>query len=1010
MVRTIAHRLSRAALCALLCGLLPASSKAGWSSAVAVSGTPNDVYAMDAGHVTVGTDQGGFEIVGGVQGRQLIGTNAATAFIAGADCFGILDTTGFLYGATSACFNGFSGIDTNVGSPAKRLRFAPGGYSYTCAPQTVGSNISTSAQPPGLTSWTSQSNSITCAAPMAVLRVGGSSYGLLTGTGTAQVILFRDTIAEDSDVTSAPGVTPPRSASLVGDGTVPLRAFVVNGTGGLDTWALDGGFGPREQVPLPPGVTAFRGVSVHQSATEQFGMAIAELTGGGVGVYSAVPVPDPSQFGRHWRASTAGPTVSGGTPAQVHCVGAVGCGIVTGSATGNNVVAYANTSPPNAPTVMGSVSVAEGATVAVPASATDPDGDAVWLTYAQAASSLPPLTIETLDGGTGASITAPVIGAGVCDGGVDYTVNVTALDGRAGHLSAPTQVTVNVTRSSPPIQPLVAPASLILAASGASKSVTASPGPQECASWTYAWSPMSASGITVATSDGGSIATFTPPTHVCDPNGLTETFSVVAQNAFGASPPATVSVQVDPWGPPLEPFASAVTKTQLGGTTASYAPAATHVCDAMGAQVPLVTNWIVDGGVPPNTTFVPNAAGGVVSASTLQVVSADRCANGSVQVLAQNEVPDSGTSAWAPLTIEFEPDLDPAAQAQLTLTQNADGLSGNATVDNLNCLDQRSLQARFVLESAGALWGESVHSAPGPWTITPNQSSCEARTFDLYAELLGTDGGVRSNTLTWTREASDPVLGTAVSEPLVASCEAPGQVVATGTLQHQEAQGACAEQEIVWTQVSGPAVASTIGAGSALPLFVAANTWDGLVSQQVVMQYAARAGTKQTAPAEVSAPIVPATRFVHAELEVDSPLSDESGIIGLRVTLTNTTACAVENATWSTELEGLELIAQSVRLAGTNVSIKGEGTRWTVEGVSLQANGSTVLTMNARPRLLGSPSPRGVLLLGIEPISEETGLGERVATSGCGCGAQSGTAPIAWFALVLLALVARARR
>lgn len=1015
----------------VMCAMaLSADAWADWTvpSTGSVSGVPSDVVSGGPGSASLTTGSGAYEIQSGTTiGLSLSASGLAGSWLSGG-CVYAMDNAGQI---AKNCGTGVVlAYVTNLPATV-RARVTASNRGWACSRDSSMLNTVFTKDQWGFTSdWTVSSawQKLSgaqlpgkCTGPIDALTVGADEYALFafqdtTTPGVTQNLALLRGGALDSAAGTLPGSnSPPESVELTGYPGGPLRAFAVEpSTGELKISELDGGFGPFATVTPPTGVSKFRSVSLYQSATERFGMAVGELPDGGTTILSAVPDPDPRAFGTQWRVSTNPPTGMTGAPRMVDCSGANACAVASDGNGLTSVATYVNAGLPTVSS-NGALFIPEGGAVTASVSASDPDGDALHLTWTAPSGGY---TVSPTDGGTAAILTAPILG-GVCDGGVPVQFDVSASDGMAGHLANGT-VQVTVTRNSPPLTPLVQGSPLMLRAGGDAGTALAVRNPDECIDFPFAWtSTSSAYGIQVMGASDGTV-TVTPPAHLCIAGGVTESFEVIAQSPYGDSDAGVLTVHVDPWGPPEPPFPSGASASQDAGTTVTYAPQQTHVCDDGGFTVPLTSRWTLDGGtVPPGVTLTPDL---VTQSSglggTLTVASSDRCGSGTLTVFARNES-TSGTefSAWAPLSITLTPDWDPVDQAKLQITQSGASLQGELSVSGINCAEDRGLQADMVLERGGAEISRSDAGVPGSWALTP-PASCSEQTFTVYAELPGVPSS-RSNEITWTSPAGEPALGALDAGTWAARCvELEGEgarVVVDGSLHHEPGPASCAEQQVQWTQSSGPALTEPTLTGDDAQASAKATRWDEVVGKPIAFDVVARAGSKSSAPETVSAAIAPAELPVTARIEANPPIASETGVVGLIAHLHNQTGCPIENARWTFLLEGLVPQASGARVDGVLrplSQVDGSG-EITVEGVSVPPFGDTVVSFTARPALLGKPTARGVLTLGLDapqPVSNEAGLGDSVETTGCGCGVGEGSGAAGLsFALAFLLVFARSK-
>jgi MYXO-CTERM domain-containing protein len=131
--------------------------------------------------------------------------------------------------------------------------------------------------------------------------------------------------------------------------------------------------------------------------------------------------------------------------------------------------------------------------------------------------------------------------------------------------------------------------------------------------------------------------------------------------------------------------------------------------------------------------------------------------------------------------------------------------------------------------------------------------------------------------------------------------------------------------------------------------------------------------------------------------------------VGVSLTLTNTTACAVRDVSFVERLEGLTYVEGSAQFEGQPLEARWVDGVLTVSGLALEGNSSGRLTYVARPHLVGERRMEGEARLREVPISLRDPPGPRVPDSGCGC-TSSGPGPLLLALGTLVAAVRRRRR
>jgi hypothetical protein len=154
--------------------------------------------------------------------------------------------------------------------------------------------------------------------------------------------------------------------------------------------------------------------------------------------------------------------------------------------------------------------------------------------------------------------------------------------------------------------------------------------------------------------------------------------------------------------------------------------------------------------------------------------------------------------------------------------------------------------------------------------------------------------------------------------------------------------------------------------------------------------------------------VIGAVPFIQVEHHPSVPVASESQVLGISVTLRNLSACGVTLTKLKEKLEGLHYVEGSARLDGVLVPATAQGSELTVPGIALAAGATRQVTYQARPTLLGAPSPSGYVVLNEVFISDPAGF--LPAASGCGCQQTQERASLVLLAMVGLALLTRRKR
>ncbi|MFY0577912.1 MYXO-CTERM sorting domain-containing protein [Cystobacter fuscus] len=146
--------------------------------------------------------------------------------------------------------------------------------------------------------------------------------------------------------------------------------------------------------------------------------------------------------------------------------------------------------------------------------------------------------------------------------------------------------------------------------------------------------------------------------------------------------------------------------------------------------------------------------------------------------------------------------------------------------------------------------------------------------------------------------------------------------------------------------------------------------------------------------------------FVKVGRRSELPVASETGLVGVRVDLTNTTACDVSGARYVEHLEGLAYVEGSATLDGAPVETHWNGKTLQVDGLLLAGGATRTLGYVARPLLVGERRMWGEASKGDVRLSvSET---DEPHPSGCGC-ASAESGPLL-FVLAAMGAALRHRR
>lgn len=876
--------------------------------------------------------------------------------------------------------------------------------------------------------------------PTSVMGVtetdGGVPHALFSVLGGSQedadFLWFRERglVAELALPSDLPQVRPasvdlfategPHPIAIYGNDAGIFRAELVPPTGPGVAIA------PFTQVTILDGGTPVRIVSVDVNTGqgsvrgEGFGLAVGLNDNDEFVLLGAVPADSAADAGTLWRINPKVTTSFLPLPLEVGCVDATFCAIAMENPPEGpgNIVLYTNAAPPRFEAGTAPQVINEGADpLQVRVTATDDDGDAVRVSVDSAAAAdllavSPVLQPDTLD----LRITPQV--SEVCR---DETrvLNVYASDGRKLHdQTAALSVTLKNLRG--PEAPGVTPVNDVAVAGGAPKVFTASPpGSGLCATVGYRWTSAATGQPELVPAPDGR-ATFTPPPFLCNAAGARYTYNVQGLDVGNvASSPTSFTVDVAPWGLPLEPFGAGAVRPLASGPDSGtvVTPESLHPCTGTPGLPGVETVWRLggSGAALPERFTVRDADGNPVSLASPVVsprlqVEAVACTRDSLTLTARNRIRTDAAGVQegpeATVRVDAVPAVEDVTAARLSLTAvpAEQGAVDIQLGTSILCPDEYALKAQMSLrELDGGTLADAVVDVPGRWT-PPLPAACSVREYVVHGELFDESTGTRRNGGTAetrvTAQALPAVLDALEGGALVARC---GES-ATATLTQTIPANACQDVDITWKQVGGPALAETELGGAQVTLATRDTGLEGLVGESVVLSVTADAGGGNSATTEQVVPIT-TEPFVDVAHETESPAGTETGLVGVVVQLRNTSACQVGSLRHVERVDGVDWVPGSVKVDGRSVVEQAVEGGFAVDGLTLPASGTSALTYVARPRLLSSPRFGGEVFLNRVRVS---GTIPEQPSSGCGCsGADSGAAV---FGLLALARLLRRRR
>jgi len=730
-------------------------------------------------------------------------------------------------------------------------------------------------------------------------------------------------------------------------------------------------------------------------------MLVGDATAGTPNLWRAIP--DPNNVGRYWVPTTvAPPALASGIYDSVRCVNGTFCVLTSSTATTSTqtqLATYRNVASPRveAPAFV----VQEGSSgVSMTVDAGDDDGDAIFVTWAPDAgaalyfSALAP-DPAVHDGRTWLGTSPPAPNLNLC-GKVQAVLPVTvfAHDGLQQGPSAGGTITIVHTVPGQPMADQTTPvqAGIPLATQRYTFVTNGCPG--------LGTEVLPAGVATAALVSSNMLdVNFTPPRVWCDdtPGSGSRTFQVRVVDGLVKSPPANATFVILPWGQPEPPFGAGLTVSQDAGTSVTYQPAATHLCDGDAGAFPGVdTSWTWTSSGAGFTPVVLQADAGLLpqtgaTTPTATVVALD-CQSGSITFQATNTTRmDGGLSGTAsPLTVNVVSTLQPLSGAPV-VNAAADGGSVVGVVDvtpAIQCPQNRTgLGASLELHRAsdgGLIATGSVAGVPAPYSL-PAPGACGGGAFFVRATVSDSTGTVGPQDQPVTLPLLKADFASVDVDPFKITC---------GDVAHARAQvtfgpNDCPSAQVDWSGACAVAIAPG-AVGPSVTLDTVSNDFSALIGLpvDVVATSTAESGVKSVAAAPV---VVTADPFVTVVHRTDTAVASESRVLSVEVQLTNRTSCPVTDVELHETLSGMNLVPGSViGPDGGTIDPVPDGGEMVVPGLSLPGDGQVVtVRYSARPALFGQPSPGGVAKLRDVPVSEWSDLGTGKSTP-CGCQSASG--------------------
>lgn len=274
-------------------------------------------------------------------------------------------------------------------------------------------------------------------------------------------------------------------------------------------------------------------------------------------------------------------------------------------------------------------------------------------------------------------------------------------------------------------------------------------------------------------------------------------------------------------------------------------------------------------------------------------------------------------------------------------------------------------------------------------------------------EAAATDGLAAHEqraTYTLTTTRAELAIGEPSTSTLQVSCAGLREEVSLLAVPNACSEGAT----FLWTQTGGPplsqAGAPTVLAGRTVTLELLQTDLSQLVGQRLSFDVVATDPSHNTLSREVSFALT-AEPFLQLTHTPNPPLAQDGQVVEVKVAIKKPGPCALTLVDLEEELEGLELLEDSVTQNGRKVEVEQLGERrWRFHGVELPHAGSGELRFLARKIAFQEARITGRAVVAGVPLSSETGWGDGSLTAGSGCAAATSSGVASWGGLVLLAM------
>ncbi|OJH37041.1 hypothetical protein BON30_31660 [Cystobacter ferrugineus] len=756
-----------------------------------------------------------------------------------------------------------------------------------------------------------------------------------------------------------------------------------------------------------------------------FGMALVAQADGGLQVMSPVPMQTQALAGTVWQPRAVPPELLKNMTTrlmQVACHGAAFCVLSAPGETVHNLFTYSNDAAPQGVVLdpagreLASLVFGERTNTRLTFLGKDTDGDPVRLTTSTQRSSADPWSVTPVSAAPGEPVVMEVSTGSICKTRQAGSFEVVASDGLGAHdvrRSMPVTVLHTVPPEMPPVVradgSVVAPGQLAgeLTAGGSplTLNATADRTSANCGWWSKNWRRVSTDGP-VPTQDGKGLATLVPPRFFCEAGGRDYQYQLDVADEGNLSNSQRFTVHQKPWGAPERVFTTDGVVLRLRhGERLELSSEGSHGCVSAPGFPGMVTTWdmrLEDGRVPGPEFSIQKREGGAVHDfpvdATGLVLQTSACQPPArVRVSATNAVgSERGQSSQRELLIESAWSTLTSKSLQVSLNESAQSLWVDSTLD---CEVERALRADLRLEPENASVPTRTASVavPGEWSLM----DLECGSYHLRAILEDSTGSsVEQEELRMVLPGRGVSLDPQPQSGMKAVC-GQGASMSLSSLV-TPTPGFCQTPDYAWTYASALELEQVSEPDGTVRLDTKTKDLDALLGGAVRVGVTASKGPART---ELSFDVpITVDPFVKLGRRTELPVASETGLVGVLVELTNTTACDVSGVRYVEHLEGLAYVEGSAMLDGQPVAAHWEDNALQVDGLLLAGGATRKLSYVARPHLVGERRMWGEASKGDVRLSQSEASEPR--PPGCGC-ASAGSGPML---LVLAALGGALRR